>query len=55
MAVISGMAKPARAREAMEAVQRFLVDADEGIVKLLTPPFDDGDLQPDISRGTCPE
>lgn len=53
-AVISGMAKPARAREAMEAVQRFLVDADEGIVKLLTPPFDDGDLQPGYIKGYLP-
>src|SRR5690606_31766338 len=51
---ISGMAKPARAREAMEAVQRFLVDADEGIVKLLTPPFDDGDLQPGYIKGYLP-
>ena len=53
-AVISGMAKPARAREAMEAVQKYLVDADEGIVKLLSPPFGDGDLQPGYIKGYLP-
>lgn len=53
-AVISGMAKPARAREAMEAVQKFLVDADEGIVRLLTPPFDEGELQPGYIKGYLP-
>lgn len=53
-AVISGMAKPARAREAMEAVQKYLVDADEGIVKLLSPPFDDGGLHPGYIKGYLP-
>ena len=53
-AVISGLAKPARAREAMEAVQKFLIDADEGIVRLLTPPFGDGDLQPGYIKGYLP-
>lgn len=53
-AVISGMAKPGRAREAMEAVQKFLIDSDEGIVRLLTPPFDDGDLQPGYIKGYLP-
>ncbi|HPV00934.1 MAG TPA: glucoamylase family protein [Clostridiales bacterium] len=53
-AVISGMAKPARAREAIEAVKKFLVDEDEGIVKLLTPPFDDGVLQPGYIKGYLP-
>ncbi|HOL92412.1 MAG TPA: glycosyl transferase, partial [Clostridiales bacterium] len=53
-AVISGMAKPARAREAMEAVRKFLIDTDEGIVRLLTPPFGDGDLQPGYIKGYLP-
>jgi cellobiose phosphorylase len=53
-AVISGIAKPARAREAMEAVQKYLVDADEGIVKLLSPPFDDGGLHPGYIKGYLP-
>lgn len=52
--VISGAAKPARAREAMSAVLKHLVDADEGIVKLLSPPFSDGDLEPGYIKGYVP-
>ncbi len=52
--VISGAAKPERAREAMAAVQKYLVDAGEGIVKLLTPPFDEGELEPGYIKGYVP-
>jgi len=52
--VISGAAKPSRAREAMAAVQKHLVDADEGIVKLLAPPFSDGELEPGYIKGYVP-
>jgi len=52
--VISGAAKQERAREAMAAVQRYLVDADERIVRLLTPPFSDGALQPGYIKGYVP-
>ncbi len=52
--VISGAAKQNRVREAMAAVQKYLVDVDEGIVKLLTPPFGDGALQPGYIKGYVP-
>lgn len=52
--VISGAARPQRAREAMAAVQKYLVDTGEGIVKLLTPPFDEGELEPGYIKGYVP-
>lgn len=52
--VISGVAKPHRMREAMDAVLKYLVDTNEGIVKLLTPPFDKGDLHPGYIKGYVP-
>ena len=52
--VISGAANPDRAREAMQAVEQYLVKYDEGIIKLLTPPFDEGDLEPGYIKGYPP-
>lgn len=52
--VISGVAKPHRMHEAMDAVQKYLVDGNEGIIKLLTPPFDKGELQPGYIKGYVP-
>jgi cyclic beta-1,2-glucan synthetase len=52
--VISGAAKPERAREAMAVVQKYLVDTAEGIVRLLTPPFDEGELEPGYIKGYVP-
>jgi len=52
--VISGAAKPHRMAEAMDAVQRYLVDSNEGIIKLLTPPFDKGNLHPGYIKGYVP-
>ncbi len=52
--VISGGAKPRRAKEAMAAVENYLVDKEEAIVKLLTPPFDKGDLEPGYIKGYVP-
>jgi cyclic beta-1,2-glucan synthetase len=53
-AVISGSAKPHRMREAMEAVQKYLIVEGEGLIKLLTPPFDDGELYPGYIKGYVP-
>jgi cellobiose phosphorylase len=52
--VISGMAKPGRMTEAMDAVQKYLVNREEGLIKLLTPPFDKGDLQPGYIKAYVP-
>ncbi|MBZ5603582.1 MAG: DUF3131 domain-containing protein, partial [Acidobacteriia bacterium] len=45
-AVISGAANPERARIAMDAADRFLVDEKNRIVKLFTPPFDHSEPHP---------
>ena len=52
--VISGMADPARARSAMEAVQKRLVRVDDKLIQLFDPPFDDGALQPGYIKGYVP-
>ncbi|MDA8212999.1 MAG: glycosyl transferase [Clostridia bacterium] len=52
--VISGIGKPRRAEEAMQAVENYLVDREAGIIKLLTPPFGDGQLQPGYIKGYVP-
>ena len=52
--VISGAAKESRAKEAMRSVEQYLVDTDEGLIKLLTPPFDTGDLYPGYIKGYVP-
>ncbi len=52
--VISGIGKPQRAEEAMKALENYLIDREAGIIKLLTPPFGDGDLQPGYIKGYVP-
>jgi cellobiose phosphorylase len=49
--VISGAAKESRAKEAMEAVEKYLVKEDKGMVLLLTPPFDKSKLEPGYIKG----
>jgi cyclic beta-1,2-glucan synthetase len=39
-AVLSGAGAPERARRALESAERELVRADEGVIRLLWPPFD---------------
>ena len=53
-AVISGQAKKQRAKEAMGAVEHYLVDRENGLIKLLTPPFDNGALNPGYIKGYVP-
>ena len=50
-AVISGAGDPERARQAMEAVDARLVRRADGIVLLLTPPFDRMTPSPGYIRG----
>jgi cellobiose phosphorylase len=52
--VISGAAKPSRMEEAMSAVEKYLVDREEGIIKLLTPPFDTTEPDPGYIKGYVP-
>jgi cellobiose phosphorylase len=53
-AVISGGADPARARQAMAAVDKRLVRRDAELIELLTPPFDKSDLEPGYIKGYVP-
>ncbi|MDZ5034346.1 GH36-type glycosyl hydrolase domain-containing protein, partial [Clostridium perfringens] len=44
--IISNAGKSTRVKEAMEAVDKHLVDKDKGLIKLLAPPFDKSTLEP---------
>ena len=52
--VISGAGDPARARQAMASVNERLVREDDGVVLLLTPPFDKMEPSPGYIRGYLP-
>jgi cellobiose phosphorylase len=53
-AVISGAANIERTKEAMAAVEQYLIKKDDGLIMLLTPPFDEGDLEPGYIKGYLP-
>lgn len=53
-AVISQMADPARAKQAMNSVYRELVDPTNKLIKLLTPPFQRSDPNPGYIQGYPP-
>ncbi len=53
-AVISEAGNPERTKAAMEALESYLVKRDEGLIMLLTPPFDKGDLNPGYIKGYVP-
>ncbi len=52
--VLSGAADPARARQAMDSLDRRLVRRDAGLVQLLDPPFDRTAQDPGYIRGYVP-
>ena len=53
-AVLSGAAQPARARRALAAVERELIDSDAGLALLFAPPFDKGLKDPGYIKGYPP-
>jgi len=53
-AVISEGGDKERIAEAMSALENYLVKRDEGLIKLLTPPFDEGDLEPGYIKSYVP-
>jgi cyclic beta-1,2-glucan synthetase len=53
-AVLSGAGERARALRAMEAVEQHLVRRQDGLILLLTPPFDDDALDPGYVKGYLP-
>jgi len=52
--VLSGVADPVRAAQAMAAADDQLVRRDDGLALLFTPPFDDGPLEPGYIKGYVP-
>jgi cellobiose phosphorylase len=52
--VLAGLGDHARREQALDAVLAQLVDADAGIVKLFTPPFDKTPLDPGYIKGYVP-
>ncbi len=53
-AVISGAGDPERTKKAMDSLEDYLVLWEEGLIKLLTPPFDRGDSEPGYIKGYVP-
>jgi cellobiose phosphorylase len=52
--VLSGAGDAERSRTAMEAVDKFLVRREHGLIQLLDPPFDKSDLDPGYIKGYVP-
>jgi cyclic beta-1,2-glucan synthetase len=52
--VISGAGEPARARRAMQAVEKYLLRREEGLMLLFTPPFDKAQPNPGYIKGYPP-
>ena len=52
--MLSGAARPDRARRAMVAVEQYLVDREAGLIRLLSPPFDHASLEPGYIKGYVP-
>lgn len=53
-ATISGLADPQRAAKALKSAEEYLVDYENNIVRLLTPPFDHLPLDPGYIKGYPP-
>ncbi len=53
-AILSGAGDPLRARQAMAAVDQYLVRRDAQLIQLLHPPFDRSALEPGYIKGYVP-
>lgn len=52
--VLSGAGTPERTAQAMTSLNKYLVDRENGLIKLLTPAFDKSDLYPGYIKGYVP-
>jgi cyclic beta-1,2-glucan synthetase len=52
--VLSGGGEPERSRAAMQAMDKFLVNRDKGLIQLLDPPFNNSDMDPGYIKGYVP-
>lgn len=53
-AIISGAGDNERAIEAMKSVDKYLVNKDNGMIMLLSPPFNNSNLEPGYIKGYVP-
>lgn len=53
-AVLSGASDPLRAELALKSVEEYLIKLEEGMILLLTPPFDKAPLDPGYIKGYPP-
>ncbi|CZQ86184.1 glycosyl hydrolase 94 [Trichococcus palustris] len=52
--IISEAGNPERARQAMNSVEDYLITREDGVIKLLTPPFDTSEMEPGYIKGYGP-
>lgn len=52
--VISGAGEAYKAKTAMESLEKYLIDKETGIIKLLNPPFEKSDLKPGYIKSYLP-
>src|SRR5699024_6165453 len=52
--VISALGNEEKMKPAMSSVEKYLVDEEEGIIKLLSPPFDESHLDPGYIKSYVP-
>ncbi|WP_426284638.1 GH36-type glycosyl hydrolase domain-containing protein [Luteibacter sp. E-22] len=52
--VLSGVAAPGRARQALASLDAHLIDHDAGLIRLLDPPFDRTTMEPGYIKGYVP-
>jgi cyclic beta-1,2-glucan synthetase len=52
--LISGAGNPARSKSALKAVDKYLVNRDDQIIKLFSPPFDKSSQDPGYIKGYLP-
>jgi cellobiose phosphorylase len=53
-AVISGAGNIRRSKKAMSSLEDYLIMREAGLIKLLTPPFNEGDLEPGYIKSYVP-
>lgn len=52
--VLSNLANEEKKEKAMKSLEKYLVNEGEGIISLLTPPFDEGTLEPGYIKSYVP-
>lgn len=53
-AIISGAGEHDKIVSAMNSLENYLIDRENGLIKLLSPPFGEGDLEPGYIKGYVP-